>query len=145
MDMASENKSIAVGDRAAFTKTVTEADIILFAGVTGDMNPVHIDDTFAAGSIFKKRIAHGMISAGLISTVLGTRLPGPGAIYLKQSLEFQKPVFIGDTITATVEVTAVDAETEKRRKVTLTTTCTNQDGATVLTGEAVLIPPRDPA
>ena len=143
--MTAKNKPIAVGDRAAFTKTVTEADIILFAGVTGDMNPVHIDETFAAHSIFEKRIAHGMIGAGLISTVLGTRLPGPGAIYLSQTLQFKKPVFIGDTITATVEVTAVDAETEKKRKVTLTTTCTNQDGTTVLTGEAVLIPPRNPA
>ena len=143
--MTSVKQAMAVGDRAAFTKTVTESDIILFAGVTGDMNPVHIDTVFAEKSIFKQRIAHGMLSAGLISAVLGTRLPGPGAIYLKQTLEFQKPVFIGDTITASVEVTAVDPETEKKRHVTLSTTCTNQDGATVLTGEAVLIPPRDRA
>lgn len=145
MPTGKKTTSLAVGDRAAFTKTVTEADIILFAGVTGDMNPVHIDETFAAKSIFKKRIAHGMLSAGLISTVLGTRLPGPGAIYLKQTLEFQKPVFIGDTITASVEVTAVNTKNGKNRSVTLSTTCTNQDGATVLTGEAVLIPPREPA
>ena len=134
--------TLAVGDRASFTKTITESDIILFAGITGDMNPVHIDATFAEKSLFKQRIAHGMLSAGLISTVLGTRIPGPGAIYLSQHLEFRKPVFIGDTITATVEVTALEVDNPKKQRVTLATTCTNQDGATVLTGEATLIPPR---
>ena len=133
--------ALAVGDRASFTKTITESDIILFAGITGDMNPVHIDETFAQKSIFKQRIAHGMLSAGLISTVLGTQIPGPGAIYLSQRLEFRKPVFIGDTISATVEVTALSVDDPKKRRVTLATTCTNQDGATGLTGEAALIPP----
>jgi 3-hydroxybutyryl-CoA dehydratase len=133
--------TLAVGDRASFTKTITESDIILYAGITGDMNPVHIDETFAKKSLFKQRIAHGMLSAGLISTVLGTRIPGPGAIYLSQRLEFRKPVFIGDTITATVEVTAVEVDNPKKQRVTLSTTCTNQDGAAVLTGEAMLIPP----
>ena len=133
--------TLAVGDRASFTKTITESDIILYAGITGDMNPVHIDETFAKKSLFKQRIAHGMLSAGLISTVLGTRIPGPGAIYLSQRLEFRKPVFIGDTITATVEVTAVEVDNPKKQRVTLSTTCTNQDGTAVLTGEAMLIPP----
>lgn len=139
--MALSKTAFAVGDQASFTKTITEADIMLFAGVTGDMNPVHIDDTYAENSIFKRRIAHGMLSAGLISTVLGTKLPGPGAIYLKQTLAFKKPVFIGDTVTATVTVTALDIADEKRRKITLETTCTNQNGDVVLAGEAVLIPP----
>ncbi len=140
--MAPSSSTLAVGNRASFTKTITESDIVLFAGITGDMNPVHIDETFAEKSLFKKRIAHGMLSAGLISTVLGTRIPGPGAIYLKQSLEFRKPVFIGDTITATVEVTALEVDNPKKQRITLATTCMNQDGDTVLTGEATLIPPR---
>ena len=143
--MTATNARISVGDRAEFTKTITETDIILFAGITGDMNPVHIDETYAGESMFKQRIAHGMLSAGLISTVLGTRIPGPGSIYLKQSLAFQKPVFIGDTITAAVEVTELKTDNPKRRRITLDTVCTNQDGQTVLSGEAVLIPPPDPA
>ena len=129
---------IEVGNKASFTKTVTEADICLFAGVTGDFNPVHINAVWAADSMFKQRIAHGMLSAGFISTVLGTQLPGPGTIYLKQTLEFTAPVKIGDTITANVEV----VEKLPKGRIRLKTTCANQDGKDVLTGEAMVMPPR---
>ena len=100
-------EDLKVGDSASFSKTVTAADIDLFARVTGDTNPVHLDEAYAAKTMFKGRIAHGMLSAGFISTVLGTKLPGPGAIYLKQELTFRAPVKIGDTVTATATVTEV--------------------------------------
>ncbi|MDZ7599170.1 MAG: MaoC family dehydratase [Desulfobacterales bacterium] len=98
---------LSVGDAAEFCKTVSESDIYLYAGVTGDFNPAHIDAVYAAGTFFKKRIAHGMLSAGFISAVIGTRLPGTGTIYLKQELRFLAPVYVGDTITARVVVTAI--------------------------------------
>ena len=120
-------------DTASFAKTITAADIVLFAGVTGDTNPVHLDEVAARASIFKGRVAHGMLSASLISTVLGTKLPGPGTIYLSQSLNFRRPVRIGDTITATVTVTAVD---EELPTCTLETTVVNQDGKVIVEGEA---------
>lgn len=129
-------RPVSIGQRASFTKTITEADISLFAGVTGDLNPLHVDKEFAKRTRFGERIAHGFLTAGLISAVLGTRLPGPGSIYLSQSLTFQKPVKIGDTITATVEVTAYHKE---KRIVTLETKCHNQDSVVVLSGEAVVL------
>jgi len=132
-------EELEVGQSAEFSKTVTEADVVLYAGITGDVNPVHIDHEAARKSIFRGPVAHGMLSAGFISTVLGTRLPGPGTVYLSQSLRFVAPVRIGDTVTARVEVT--ELRPEKRRAV-LRTECQNQDGETVLTGEAtVLVPP----
>jgi len=127
---------VSIGQRASFTKTITEADISLFAGVTGDLNPLHVDKEFAKRTRFGERIAHGFLTAGLISAVLGTRLPGPGSIYLSQGLNFHKPVKIDDTITATVKVTAYNQE---RRIVTLETKCHNQDGVVVLSGEAVVL------
>lgn len=130
--------TIQIGQKASFSKTVTESDICLFAGVTGDMNPVHIDTVYAEQSVFHKRIAHGMLSAGLISTVLGTRLPGPGTIYLEQQLKFVAPVYIGDTITATLEVERLDPI---KRRVWLKTTCSNQDSKIVVTGMATIMPP----
>lgn len=130
---------IKVGDSASFRKTITEADVTLYAGITGDLNPAHIDETFARESIFKERIAHGMLSAGLISAVLGTRLPGPGTIYIGQTLNFLAPVHVGDTITATVEVLELVAGGKRAR---LKTACTNQDGTIVLDGEATVMPPR---
>ena len=90
-----------IGDQAHFSKTVTDADIYLFAGVTGDMNPAHINEAYAKETFFKTRIAHGMLSAGFISAVIGMRLPGPGTVYMHQSLDFLAPVYIGDTVTAT--------------------------------------------
>jgi 3-hydroxybutyryl-CoA dehydratase len=128
-----------VGDSDQFSKTVTDADIYLFAGVTGDLNPAHIDEAYAQGTFFKTRIAHGMLSAGFISAVIGTRLPGPGTIYMQQSLKFLAPVRIGDTITATVEVIE---KIEEKKRVRLKTACANQDGVAVLDGEALVSPPR---
>ena len=127
---------IHVGDVAEMAKTVTETDIALFAGVTGDFNPVHIDQVAAERSMFKGRIAHGMLSAGFISAVLGMKLPGTGSIYLSQSLRFTKPVRIGDTVTARVEVLEVIST---KRRVRLATSCRNQQGETVVEGEAVVM------
>ncbi len=132
---------IQVGDSAEFAKTVSETDIYLYAGISGDFNPAHINAAYAEQTFFKARIAHGMLAAGFISTVLGTMLPGPGTIYLKQALTFMAPVLIGDTITARAEVTEKD---EAKNKITLKTTCTNQKGKVVLDGEAMVSPPRAP-
>jgi 3-hydroxybutyryl-CoA dehydratase len=129
-------EEIHVGDVAELAKTVTESDIVLFAGVTGDFNPVHIDAEAAKKSVFGERIAHGMLSAGFISAVLGMRLPGSGSIYLSQTLRFTKPVRIGDTVTARVEV--LEVLTAKRR-VRLATSCRNQNGEVVVDGEAVVM------
>lgn len=128
-------EELTVGRSAAFTKTITEADVTMFAGVTGDFNPVHIDAVAAAKTRFGGRIAHGMLSAGLISAAIASRLPGPGSIYLGQTLKFTQPVRIGDTVTATVTV----AEVLTKRRVKLTTTCRNQNGETVLEGEATVM------
>jgi 3-hydroxybutyryl-CoA dehydratase len=127
---------LSVGQVAELAKTVTESDIVLFAGVTGDFNPVHIDAEAAKKSVFGERIAHGMLSAGFISAVLGMRLPGPGSIYLSQTLRFTKPVRIGDTVTARVEVVEVIAA---KRRVRLATTCRNQNDEVVVEGEAVVM------
>ncbi|WP_373497819.1 MaoC family dehydratase [Desulfococcus sp.] len=132
---------IQTGDAAEFSKTVSETDIYLYAGITGDFNPAHINAAHAEKTFFKTRIAHGMLTAGFISTILGTLLPGPGTIYLKQELRFLAPVRIGDTITARAEVTA---KMEDKNKLTLKTTCTNQDGTVVLDGEAMVSPPKAP-
>ncbi len=117
-------EDLTVGMSAAYAKTITEADVVLFAGVTGDDNPVHINAEYAATTRFGQRIAHGMLSAGLISAVLGTRLPGPGAIYIDQQLSFTAPVHIGDTVTATATVIEIDTE---RRRVKLETICMVKD------------------
>lgn len=130
-------EDLAIGMTASIGKTITEADILMYATVSMDTNPVHINAEAAAGTIFKERIAHGMLSAGLISAVLGTRLPGPGSIYLGQTLNFRRPVKIGDTVTATVEVTALDPD---RKRATLKTTCTVA-GKIVIEGEATVIAP----
>ncbi|NLG85815.1 MAG: MaoC family dehydratase [Firmicutes bacterium] len=130
--------SIKVGEKASFTKTVTETDIIQFAGISGDFNPVHINKEFAKNSMFKERIAHGILTASFISAVAGTQLPGPNSIYLKQVLNFTAPVKIGDTITATVEVIS---KRDDKHLITLDTTCTNQRGEKVITGEALVKKP----
>lgn len=134
-------EDIEVGMTSSFAKTVTESDIVLFAGVSGDINPVHLNHEFASETMFKGRIAHGMLTASFISTVMGTKLPGPGCIYVSQSLNFKAPVRAGDTVTATAVVTAIDRE---RRRVTLTTECLVGD-VVVLDGEATaMVPSRDP-
>ncbi len=130
-----------VGDAAEFSKTISESDVYLFAGVTGDLNPAHINEAYAQKTFFKTRIAHGMLSAGFVSAVLGNQLPGPGSIYVRQELNFLAPMRIGDTITARVEV--IEKNTEKNR-VRLRTTCVNQDGTKVTDGEAVISPPKPP-
>ena len=126
------------GMSAMFGKTVTEADIAAFAGVSGDTNPIHLHDGFARTTRFGQRIAHGMLGSSFISTVIGTKLPGPGAVYISQSLEFKAPVLIGETITAIATITAID---DKRRRVTLKTQCFNGDKV-VIDGEAVVLVPR---
>ncbi len=128
-----------VGQTASFTKTVSESDVYLFAGITGDFNPAHVNETYAKKTAFKTRIAHGMLSAGLISNVLGNQLPGPGTIYMQQQLNFRAPVAIGDTVTATVEVIEI---LRGKKRVRLKTVCTNQDDVVVLDGEALISPPR---
>lgn len=128
---------LKVGDSAEFAKTIAEADIYMFAGVTGDLNPFHINEDFSKGTFFKGRIAHGMLLAGFISTVVGCQLPGPGAIYVSQELKFKLPARIGDTITAKAVVTKVEAE---ENRAVLQTTCTNQDGELVVDGQAIVSP-----
>jgi 3-hydroxybutyryl-CoA dehydratase len=129
-------KFFFIGQTASLQKTITEEDVSLFADVTGDRNPIHLDAAFAQKTRFGGRIAHGILSAGLISAVLGMKLPGPGSIYLSQTLNFLHPVKIGDMITATVEVVRYR---EDKGIVTLDTRCTNQEGVEVLSGEAVLL------
>ena len=128
-----------IGDSASFTKTVTDTDVYMFAGITGDFNPAHVNQVEAEKGMFGKRIAHGMLSAGFISAVLGTMLPGPGTIYMGQELRFTKPVAIGDTITATVTVAEMIIE---KNRVILDTVCTNQKGEIVIKGKATVMPPK---
>ena len=130
---------LKVGQQASFSKTVAESDVYLFAGISGDFNPAHVNQAYAEQTAFKTRIAHGMLAAGFISNVLGNQLPGPGTIYISQSLNFLAPVAIGDTITATAEVVELNMEKKRAR---LKTVCTNQDGREVLVGEALVSPPR---
>ena len=134
-------EEIEVGDAAQFSKTISESDVYLFAGITGDFNPAHVNEEYAKNTFFKTRIAHGMLSAGLISTILGTKLPGPGTIYMKQDLRFLAPVHIGDTISACAEVIEVIPE---KNRVKLKTYCVNQENTTVLDGEAMVSPPKKP-
>ena len=130
---------VEVGQSASFTKTVTEADAYNYAGVSGDFNPAHINEEYAKNTFFKTRIAHGIISAGFISAVLGTKLPGPGTIYLGQDLKFLKPVRFGDTITATCTVEEIIKE---KNRLTLRTVCTNQDDEVVIDGKALVLAPK---
>jgi 3-hydroxybutyryl-CoA dehydratase len=134
-------EDLSVGQSAELVRTVGEADIVAFAAVTGDANPVHLDPAYAAATPFGERIAHGMLSAGYISAVLGTTLPGPGAIYLSQSLKFKRPVKIGDAVTARATVTEID---QAKARVTLATICL-VNGKSVVDGEAVVMVPRQNA
>ena len=129
-----------VGQSASFAKTITEADIVMYAGVSGDTNPLHLDSEYAETTIFKSRIAHGMLTAGLISAVIGTKLPGPGAVYMSQSLAFKAPVRIGDTVRATVTVTEINSE---KARIRLACDC-RVKGKTVLDGESLIMVPRRP-
>jgi 3-hydroxybutyryl-CoA dehydratase len=130
--------TLSLGATASRTRTITDAMIRAFAEASGDTNSIHLDEAYAASTPFGRRIAHGMLTASLISGILGNDLPGIGSIYLGQTVKFKAPVFIGDTVTATVELTHYR---EDKRIATFRTTVTNQDGVLVLEGEAVVIAP----
>jgi len=132
---------LRLGETRQFAKTISEADVYGYAGITGDLNPAHINEEYARNTFFRTRIAHGMLTAGFISAIIGTKLPGPGTIYIGQNLKFRAPVRIGDTITASVAVTEIIKE---KNRVKLITTCINQDGTLVLDGEAFVSPPKAP-
>lgn len=128
--------NFGIGQSASVSKTITAEDIEAFAKLSGDRNPIHFDEEYAARTRFGQRIAHGMLSAGLISTVIGMHLPGSGAIYLSQELKFLRPVLIGDTITATATISATNPE---KRILVLATECVNQKGELVIKGEAKIL------
>lgn len=130
-------EDLKVGMTASYAKTVTEADVVLFAGVSGDMNPVHMNEEFAKETMFQGRIAHGMLSASFISTVLGTKLPGPGCIYLSQNLKFRAPVRSGDTVSATATITDIVRE---KKRVVMQTVCSVRNQI-VIEGEAIVMVP----
>jgi len=130
---------IKVGDSASITKTISESDVYLFAGITGDFNPAHVDEESTKETAFHGRIAHGMLIASFISTILGMKLPGPGTIYMGQELRFVRPVRLGDTITAVGTVSAINLD---KRIVILDTICKNQSGAVVIEGHATVRPPQ---
>ena len=132
-------EELKVGDTAKFSKTISESDVYLFAGITGDFNPAHVNEDYAKGTFFKTRIAHGMLSASFISTVIGTMLPGPGTVYMRQEISFLAPVKCGDTVTAVVEVAEI---MEEKKRVRLKTCCVNQENTIVVDGEAIVSPPR---
>jgi 3-hydroxybutyryl-CoA dehydratase len=140
VNLAEDKLPYKIGDSAQLSKTIKDEDIRVFAEVTGDKNPLHLDDEFASKTIFKRRIAHGILTAALISSVIGNRLPGNGTIYLSQTLNFLAPVYVGDEITAKVEVLQVLKEGKRLR---LKTQVINQNGTVVVDGEALVIPPRE--
>lgn len=130
---------LEVGQKESFTKTITESDVYTFAGVSGDLNPAHVNEEYAKNSMFKKRIAHGVLSGALISTVFGMKMPGPGSIFMENNMKFLKPVYFNDTITAEVEVAEVLLE---KNIVKFETRCINQNGDVVIKGTATLMPPK---
>lgn len=137
--MRYEISDLYVGQTAEFTKTVSESDVYLFAGITGAQNPMQVNDVYAKQTRYGERIVHGMLSSSLISTVIGTQLPGNGTIYVRQNIQFKAPVFFGDTISAVVEVTDIFLD---KNRVQLRTYCKNQNGDIVLDGFASVIPPK---
>ncbi len=141
MNQTKRYEDIAIGDCATFAKTISESDVYLYAGIVGDFNPMHINAQVAEQGMFEKRVAHGMISAGLISAILGTQLPGPGTVYLGQELSFKAPVYFGDTVTARCEVVE---KREDKPIMRLSTVVHKQDGTEVLTGVATVMK-KDPA
>lgn len=131
-------ESLKVGDTGSFTKSITEQDVMAFADVSGDFNPVHIDEEYARQTPFGRRVAHGILMAGIISTVLGTELPGVGTIFVELHIKFLKPVFLGDTVTARATV----MEIINPKRVRLMVACVNQDGEDVALGNAIVVPPK---
>lgn len=132
--------TFAIGQEASCSKTMTETDLVVFAGLSGDFNPIHIDREYAKETRFKQRIAHGMLTSSLLSQLLGVHLPGKGSIYVEQNIRFKAPVFIGDTVTAKATIQEID---EDRRILTLLTECFNQDEKLVLTGTAKMMVPEE--
>ncbi len=139
MNQGKSIQELKIGDSAQISKTITEGDIELFARATGDFNPVHLDQAYAEKTMFKGRIAHGLLSVGFISTILGNILPGHGTIYLSQEVKFLAPVRIGDTITAKVDVLELIPE---KNRAKFRTTCINQDGKLAVDGAAWVMPPK---
>jgi 3-hydroxybutyryl-CoA dehydratase len=129
-------EDIKVGDKASFSKTISESDIYQFAGITGDFNPLHVDKEYAKNTLFKERIAHGILTAGFISSVIGMKLPGINTIYLSQNLKFLAPVHIGDTVTATVSVME---KIDRKKIILLQTTVVNQRGEIIIDGDAAVM------
>ena len=132
-------EELEIGDEASFSKTITETDVVLFAGISGDFNPIHMNEEFARQTPFKKRIAHGALPYSLIAPVLGMKLPGPGTVLVEIRCRFKAPTFIGDTITATATVAE---RIQEKRWVRMDLHWTNQRGESVAAGEAVVVPPR---
>lgn len=130
-------ETLKVGDRGQFSKTISEQDVFRFADVSGDFNPLHIDEGYASKTVFKHRVAHGILTAGIISTVLGGEIPGIGTIFVELHIRFLKPVYIGDTVTATATVT----EIVNPKRVRLLVACLNGKGEDVAIGNALVIPP----
>lgn len=133
--------TLAVGDKGSFTKTISEADVFAFADISGDFNPLHIDEEYARRSVFGRRIAHGILTAGIISTVLGAELPGLGTVFVELHIKFLKPVFLGDTVTATATV----MEIVNPKRVRMLVACLNQQGEDVAVGNALIVPPKETA
>jgi acyl dehydratase len=131
---------MTIGEEATIEKTITEKDVVTFGHITQDFNPAHFDEEYAATTMFKKRIAHGMLVGSLFSPILGMTLPGPGAIYVHQSLKFTKPVYFGDTITAKVRVSNLDKD---KNRASFSCEATNQKGETVIVGEAIMMPRKE--
>ncbi|MEH7345662.1 MaoC family dehydratase [Bacillus sp. JJ1532] len=127
-----------IGQQASCSKTITETDFVLFAGISGDFNPIHINSEYAKKTRFKQRIAHGLLTSSLLSQLLGVHLPGKGSVYMEQTIRFKFPVFIGDTITATA---TVQEFIEEKKIIKLLTECHNQNDELVLTGSAVMMVP----
>lgn len=132
-----DNRELKIGDHSSLKKKITNEDIITFANISGDKNPVHLDEQYAKNTIFKSRIAHGFLVGSFISAAIGQKLPGNGTIYLSQNMKFKAPVRINDEINAHIEVIAFP----KENRVLLKTTCSNQEGTVVIDGEALVIPP----
>ncbi|KMY45270.1 enoyl-CoA hydratase [Bacillus sp. FJAT-27916] len=132
--------NFTVGQQAACSKTITETDVVMFAGLSGDFNPIHIDSEYAKNTRFNERIAHGLLTSSLLSQLLGVHLPGKGSVYMEQTIKFKAPVYIGDTITATA---TVQEYIKEKRIIKLLTECQNQKEVTVLTGTAVMMVPKE--
>ena len=139
MSEAKTRSTLEINDSGTFTKTITQRDIFAFADASGDYNPLHIDEDYARQSVFGRRVAHGILTAGIISTVLGSEIPGVGTIFVELHIKFLKPVFIGDTVTATATVMEFPAP----QRVRMFVACINQKGEDVAIGNAVIIPPKE--